>query len=179
MDHLDPEKGKVPVGESAPAQMPMPTEQRAASEADERGRLERYDQVLLTSSSILAGFAMTGLLGLPELGEQGMARLSASLFYEPFVLTFVIVFYAMLVATVCFLGVMVAAVSGRLQGGCRGLRTLRLTHRASVLVFGVGLSALFCATVTIGVPTQSGFLAGLFGGAAIAATLFVRALRLQ
>ncbi len=122
---------------------------------------------------------MTGLLGLPELGEQGIARLSASLFYEPFEFTFVIVFYAMLVATVCFLGVMVAAVSGRLQGRCRSLRALRSTYRASVLVFGVGLSALFCATVAIGVPTQSGFLAGLFGGAAIASTLFVRALRLQ
>jgi hypothetical protein len=135
--------------------------------------------VLLTSSSILAGFAMTGLLGLPEIGKEGIARLSASIFFESFDLTFVIVFYAMLVATLCFLGVMVAIVGGRLQSKRRRLRALRSTFRASVLVFGVGLSALFCATVTIGVPTYVGFLVGLGGGAAIALSLFVRALRLQ
>ena len=161
-------------GDSVPAQ-----EQGAAAEAEERARLERYDQVLLTSSSILAGFAMTGLLGLPEVGEEGIERLSASIFFEPADLTFVIIFYAMLVATICFLGVMVTLVSGRLQGRRRGLHALRSTFRASVLVFGVGLSALFCATVTIGVPTHLGFLVGLGGGIAITLTMFVRALRQQ
>jgi hypothetical protein len=158
---------------------PPGDDQETAVEAAERTRLERYNEVLLTASSILAGFAMTGLLGLPEAGREGLERLAASLFYEPFVLTFPIVFYAMLVATVCFLGVMVTIVSGRLQGRWRRLRALRSTYRASVLVFGVGLSALFCATVTIGVPTYAGFLVGLGGGAAITLVLFVRALRLQ
>jgi hypothetical protein len=167
-----------PTGEPARAETPLPKEPETA-EAPERARLERYNEVLLTASSILAGFAMTGLLGLPEAGREGLERLAASLFYEPFVLTFPIVFYAMLVATVCFLGVMVTIVSGRLQGRRRRLPALRSTYRASVLVFGVGLSALFCATVTIGVPTYAGFLIGLGGGAAITLVLFVRALRLQ
>ena len=77
------------------------------------------------------------------------------------------------------LGVMVTIVTGRLQGRQRRIRMLRATYRASVLVFGVGLSALFSATLTIGVPTYAGVLVGLGGGVAITSTLFVRALRLQ
>lgn len=174
------ERPKVPRGaEQAPAPGRPPDAPDAPQEKEERRRLERYNEVLLTASSILAGFAMTGLLGLPEAGREGIARLASSLFFEPFDLSFPIVFYAMLVATVCFLGVMVTIVSGRLQVRRRTLRMLRSTYRASVLVFGLGLSALFCATVTIGIPTYAGFLAGLAGGAAITLTLLVRALRLQ
>ncbi len=168
-----------PTGEPASAQPPLQAEEPASAEVRERARLDRNAEVLLTASSILAGFAMTGLLGLPDTGREGIQRLAASLFFVPFDLTFPIVFYAMLVATVCFLGVMVAVVSGRLQGRRRRMRALRSTYRASVLVFGIGLSALFCATVTIGIPTYSGFLVGLGGGVAITLVLFVRALRLQ
>ena len=157
---------------------PAPSQDESA-EVRDRARLERYNEVLLTASSILAGFAMTGLLALPDTGKEGIERLAASLFFPPFDLTFPIVFYAMLVATVCFLGVMVAVVTGRLHGSRRRLGTIRSTYRASVLVFGMGLSALFCATVTIGIPTFTGFAVGLAGGLGITLVLFVRALRLQ
>jgi hypothetical protein len=165
-------------GDPAPAQAPHPTEEGAVTPEHERTRLERYNEVLLTASSILAGFAMTGLLGLPEVGQEGIARLSAALFFEPSALTFPTVYFAMLVATVCFLGVMVAVITGRLRVRRRRLEYLRSTYRASVLVFGVGLSALFCATVSIGVPTHTGFLVGLGGGATITLVLFVNSLRL-
>ncbi len=168
-----------PTGEPAPAQPPLQAEEPASAEVRERARLDRNNEVLLTATSILAGFAMTGLLGLPDTGREGIERLAAALFFVPFDLTFPIVFYAMLVATVCFLGVMVTVVSGRLQGRRRRLGGLRSTYRASVLVFGMGLSALFCATVTIGIPTYAGFLVGLGGGVAITLVLFARALRLQ
>ena len=148
-------------------------------ETVERTRIERHNEVLLTSSSILAGFAMTGLLGLPEVGSEGIARLAGAMHLEPHRLAFTIVYYSMLLATICFLGVLVAIVSGKLQGRRSRLRFVRSSFRTSVLVFGFGLSALFCATVTVGVPTLAGFLVGLVGGGAITLTLFVRALVLQ
>jgi hypothetical protein len=165
-------------GDRTTAQPPHPMDEGSVAPEHERTRLERYNEVLLTASSILAGFAMTGLLGLPEVGQEGIARLSAALFFEPSQLTFPIVYYATLVATVCFLGVMVAVVNGRLRVRRRRLQYLRSTYRVSVLVFGIGLSALFCATVSIGVPTHAGFLVGLGGGATITLVLFVDALRL-
>ena len=164
---------------TSPVATGAPSEGYADKETEERARLDRYNEVLLTSSSILAGFAMTGLLGLPEVGKEGIARLAATLFVEPSEFAFMVVYYSMLVATICFLGVLVAVVSGRLQGKRRGLLTLRSTFRTSVLVFGIGLSALFCATVTMGIPTEIGFLVGIGGGSAISMALFVRAMVLQ
>ena len=149
------------------------------SEAEERSRLERYSEILLTSSSILAGFAMTGLLGLPEVGKEGIEKLGATIHLEPYPLAFTIVYYSTLLATICFLGVLVAIVSARLQGRVSRVRTLRSSFRTSVLVFGLGLAALFCATVTIGVPTFDGFMVGLIGGGAITLSMFFRALVLQ
>ena len=135
------------------ATQPSPT----TGEIEERTRIERSNEILLTSSS----------------------KLAATIEVTPHELAFTIVFYAMLLATICFLGVLVGIVSARLQGRASGLRTSRSSFRASVLVFGLGLSGLFCATVTIGVPTFTGFLVGLVGGGAIALSLFVRAIFLQ
>ena len=157
------------------ATQPSPT----TGEIEERTRIERANEILLTSSSILAGFAVTGLLTLPSIGREGVRKLAATIGVTPHDLAFTIVFYAMLLATICFLGVLVGIVSARLQGRVSGLRTSRSSFRASVLVFGVGLSGLFCATVTIGVPNFTGFLVGLVGGGAIALSLFVRAIFLQ
>ncbi len=150
---------------------------KAEREAEERSRIERYNEILLTSSSILAGFAMTGLLGLPEVGSEGIQRLGATLHLEPHPLAFTIVYYSTLLATICFLGVLVAIISVRLQGRIPRMRSLRSSFRSSVLVFGLGLAALFCAT--IGIPTMNGFIVGLAGGAAITLSLLFRALVLQ
>ena len=158
---------------------PLSAEAMGTSEVNERSRIDRYNETLLTSSSILAGFAMTGLLGLPEVGTEGISRLGASIHVEPDAMAFTIVYHSTLLATICFLGVLVAIVSARLQGRLSGMRALRSSFRTSVLVFGVGLSALFCATITIGMPTIGGFLVGLIGGGTITLTMFVRALFLQ
>ena len=87
------------------ATQPSPT----TGELEERTRIERSNEILLTSSSILAGFAMTGLLTLPSIGREGVRKLAATTIeVTPHELAFTIVFYAMLLATICFLGVDIA-----------------------------------------------------------------------
>ena len=145
-------------------------------ETEERTRINRNNEILLTSSSILAGFALTGLVGLADIGKDGLEALADAIAQTPSPLAFPVAHFSMLFASICFVGVVMSIVRAKLQRRDPSLRSLRYNFRAAVLVFGVGLAALFCATVTIGLPTGLGSVIGLVGGGAVAAVLIYRAL---
>jgi len=144
-------------------------------EDEERAGLQRQLDVLLTTSSILAGFALSGLMSLAEAG--GLDRAAAASGFEPSAFAFPVAHFCTLVATIAFIGVLVGIVSSRLRLRGPSLRSLRRASQASIGVYGLGLSALFAATITVGVPTVAGMTVGVAGGLAITFGLVYRVRR--
>ena len=149
------------------------------SAEEQEQQIARYHDILLTSSSILAGFSLTGLLGLPEVGPKGIDVIREVLLLPKDFPAFQIVYMAVLCATICFLGVLVGIVSFRLQSYRPSLPFLRFSFRSSVLVFGVGIGALFTATITIGIPSIVGFYVGIGSAVVTVLMMFYRAFFLQ
>lgn len=149
------------------------------TEAETRQRVREYHDILLTSSSILAGFSLTGLLGLPEVGQQGIEEVAVSLGLTYSYLAFPVAYVSMLMATIAFLGVLIAIVSFRFQSTPLTLQRLKLSFKISVLVFGIGIANLFSATIAFAVPSGGGLVVGILGGAAMVVVLLYRAFWMQ
>lgn len=144
----------------------------APTEGEERAGLQRQMDVLLTTSSILAGFALAGLTALAGAGDLDRAARASGFSASPF--AFPVAYFCTLIATIAFIGVLVGIVSSRLRLSQPALTSLRWANRASIGVYGLGLACLFSATITVGVPTAAGMTLGIAGGLAITFGLHYR-----
>lgn len=167
-----------PKPEPTPTPKPTPTPAPPPDPVEDREHLERSNEVLLTTSSILAGFALTGLAGLVDAGPEASQALGRTMSWEPSVFAFPVSVYGTLVATLSFLGVLIGIVSSRLGRRRPTDEGLRRAVRFSVAVYGFGLAALACSTITIAVPTTGGIVLGLVGGGAISLGVFRRGLHI-
>ena len=149
------------------------------TEAEIRQRIREYHDILLTSSSILAGFSLTGLLGLPGVGQAGIEATAGSLGLTYSWLAFPVAYISMLMATIAFLGVLIAIVSFRFQGKPLSLPQLKVSFKISVLVFGIGIANLFIATISYAVPSFPGLVVGLAGGVSMVVVLLYGAFLMQ
>jgi len=121
---------------------------------------------LTTASSILAGFAFSGLLALPSISDALFGKI-VQLFQGDFERTFQVSFYALFFSTLCFLSTLIIIMVYKISNYMIPVKKLKRIHTVSNFTFSIALAFLMISVICFAVPSLYGLGMALFMGIAI------------
>lgn len=122
---------------------------------------------LLTTSCILAGFSISGLIALPGIEDTVYSKI-VSYFEGDFNFAFYVCFYALFFSTLSFLGTIMIVLVYRINNYFVPMKKLRFMHFVANMVFNFAIATLMVAVITFGIPTMSGIIASAVIGLGMA-----------
>lgn len=133
---------------------------------------ERSDYVsgltqLMTISCILAGFAFSGLIALPGL-DSDLFKKIVKYFQGDFETAFYLSFYALFLATLCFLCTIMIILVYQVSGFFVPMWKLKRIHFVSNVVFSVAIACLMISVITFGMPSRNGCIGAITMGIGVA-----------